>query len=175
MSIGKHVQRALTESDGELPKVAKGRKALCHPTKANYLDGQCKDCVNRAAITRAVEAKMPHADDKLKKQYANELTELHRSVEYIEGLGRQARGILEDNLPAYAAMHFEGAKIAAADGDTRPAEWALSQVKAGKETPVQPPAKTAGESGIKIFIGVQMAGNGEPVEAGTKVIDVTPE
>lgn len=171
MSIGKLTQRALQESSGELPSAAKRKKALCHTNRANFRDGQCKQCWNTANITAAVERIMPDATAVEKRNYGHELEEAHRTVEYIENLGRQARRILEDNLPGYATMHFEGAKIAAADGDTRPAEWALSQVKAGKETPVQPPAKTAAESGIRIFIGVQTNGEGQTKVEG-KVIDV---
>jgi hypothetical protein len=110
--------------------------------------------MNRDALTR------------IEKKQLNELTELHRSVEYIEGLARTARAILEDRLPAYADLHYKAAEIAATHGDSRPSEWALTHVKAGKEQVVAPPAKTAVEGGVKVFIGVKIdGGQGEIVSA----------
>jgi hypothetical protein len=144
---------------------AKRGKAVCHPTRSNFKDGLCESCVNRELIDKAVTAQQ-------KKHFDNEIEALHHTVEFLEEITQKARRILQENLPGYAAMHFAGATIAAAQGDTRPAEWALTQVKAGKETPVQPPAKTAPESGLKIFIGVRSdAGPSITVGAEHSIID----
>jgi hypothetical protein len=144
--------------DPDAPAALQSRSVpSCHPDRRYFAKGMCRECyglVDRDSMTT------------LEKKQLNEMTELHRSVEYIEGLARQARAILESRLPAYADLHFHAAEVAALSGDSRPAEWALTHIKAGKEEVVRPPAKTAPEAGVKVFIGVKIdGGQGEIVSA----------
>lgn len=151
-------RRRHAKSNPDAPDALATRSTpACHPDRRLHAEGLCRECysvINRDALT------------KVEKQQLTELAEMHREVEYVEGLGRQARALLESRLPAYADLHFKAAEVAARSGDSRPAEWALSHVKAGKEQVVAPPAKTAAEGGVKVFIGVKIdGGQGEIVEA----------
>ena len=88
------------------------------------------------------------------KRMDNEIEAAHREVQRMENTRDLARKILEQNLADYANLHFEGAKIAAEKGDTRPAEWALTHAKSQGKTVVDPPAKLTPDSGVKVFVGV---------------------
>lgn len=139
-----------------VPKVIEGRKkALCHPRREHYQDGMCRKCFALEERPKGT-AGMPVADI---KKY-NELVELHRSVEYVDKLAKTAHAILNENLVEYARLHLEAARIAAADGDSKPSEWALTHVKAGKgQKPVaEPPAKapSGGEGGVNVYIGLKL-------------------
>lgn len=126
--------------------------AHCHPDRELYANGLCGVCFFDS--TR-VPVK---AEDRAERQA---LVELHKGVEYVVNLGKQAKAILRENLPRYAELHLTAAEIAAADGDARPAEWALESVIAGSEGPAAtPPVKggTGGEGGVKVFIGIKMGG-----------------
>lgn len=114
------------------------------------------------------------AEGALAATRAAEIQVMAEAVQDIEELGRKARTILQTHLPQYALLHYQGAQIAASKGDTRPAEWALQAVKTPKGgAPVEPPAKTAPETGIKVFIGVGL-GN-MPAQAITaQVVELPP-
>ena len=89
-----------------------------------------------------------------------ELVDLHRLAEHVNALGRQARAILTERLPDYADLHFEGAQRAAEDGDTRPAEWALTHLRPGGEPVAELPQKAAPADGggVKILVSVPIGG-----------------
>jgi hypothetical protein len=88
------------------------------------------------------------------KRMDNEIDAAHREVQRMENTRDLARKILEQNLAAYANLHFEGATIAAEKGDTRPAEWALMHAKSEGKTVVDPPAKLTPDTGVRVFVGV---------------------
>ena len=132
-----------------LVPLGEGRQAICHPDRRHVAIGMCASCYRESlrAPRTALEV-----------QRHNELMALHEQVQYAESLGRQARAVLQDHLPQYAELHFEAAAIAAEQGDARPAQWALEQVKAGKAAVVDPPRKEAGDSGVQVFVGIRMGG-----------------
>ncbi len=105
------------------------------------------------------------------KRMENEVEAARMVVERMENQVLVARKFLQDRLHEYAQLHFEGASVAAAKGDTRPAEWALTHAKIEGEAVVEPPAKEAPDTGLKIYIGVPLAQL--PASAiGDGVIDV---
>lgn len=92
------------------------------------------------------------------------LVSLHGDKAYTKKLRKRSSAYMAEHLPEYAQLHLRATKIAADKGDARPAEWALQHVRIEGEAPVvEPPAKVAQESGIKILIGVNLGGLG-PVE-----------
>jgi hypothetical protein len=108
------------------------------------------------------------------KRLQREVDAAHKAVSKIENNALVARKILEQNLAAYAEMHFEGAKIAAAEGDTRPAEWALTHAKVEGQAAVEPPTKIAADTGTKVFIGIKVGSM--PVDAlEAEIISSTEE
>lgn len=136
--------------------MAREGKALCHPNrKKKTEDGLCAPC----AVAERRVTDLATRDQK--RQLRADLAKLHETVEYVEQLGKQARAILEENAAEYAELHIEGARIAALDGNTKPAEWALTHLKMGKEKPIIEPAQRESEgddSGVRVFIGVKVAG-----------------
>lgn len=68
----------------------------------------------------------------------------------------EVRERIERNADKYASMHLSGARIAAAEGDTRPAEWALE--RAGIVKP--PPKESADVGGIVVNVGIALPGLG---------------
>lgn len=143
--------------------------SVCHPEKRAYAaDGRCRACAQKPDSAFAV---IPHPTTAVQKRNA-ELQALYQATEQVEEYARLAKRIVHQHLPEYAFMHLQGAQIAAAKGDTRPAEWALSQVKAGKEGPVaEPPAKTAPETGVRVMIGIGL-GNLPQGAVSAQIIDV---
>jgi hypothetical protein len=85
-----------------------------------------------------------------------EIDAAHKAVAKMENNALIGRKILEQNLPDYARLHFEGAKVAADKGDTRPAEWAMTHAKSGGQTVVEAPGRSAGDTGTKVFIGIKV-------------------
>ena len=135
-------------------------RATCHPGRyAADEAGNCRWCAQEKRTHAVVEADAKSLTKAARAARHQELLELHKQVEYVEGLGKTARAILQANLPEYAELHLQAAQEAAIKGDARPAEWALSQVKAGKEgQTVEPAAKTPSDSGVKVYVGINMGG-----------------
>ncbi len=130
--------------------------AACHPDRETFKDGNCAVCHfdrNRVPV------------DETRRDERQALVKLHQEVSAVVNLGKQAKAILRDNLPRYAELHLTAAEVAAADGDARPAQWALESVIAGSEgRAAEPPVKggSLGEGAIKIIIGVNMGGMPAP-------------
>lgn len=101
------------------------------------------------------------------KRMENEVDAAHRVVDKLENTAQTARKILEQNLAAYATLHYEGAVVAASKGDTRPAEWALVHAKSQGQAAVDPP-KTQPDTGTKVFIGIKVGAM--PLGQGTAEI-----
>lgn len=105
----------------------------------------------------------------------NEIEAARLTVAQLEHTRDTARKFLASKQLEYAQMHLEGARNAAAKGDTRPAEWALTHVKTEGKTAVDPPVKdTAGAGqGLKVFLGINIGGL--PQEAVTaEIIPMEP-
>lgn len=142
---------------GRTPSIVKSDKATCHPGRKNYRDGICRECYGARKLPSS-EFKLPKSLASLSKAERTELQELHRQAQILEEQAQLAGAYLQYHLPVYAKAHVEGALVAAAKGDTKPAEWALSHVKPpkGGSPVVEPPAKAPAESGIKVFVGVKV-------------------
>jgi hypothetical protein len=144
-------------------------KALCHPHRDLCADSLCKECF--AAREELLDSADPDETGKplTQKQI---LAKLQRHTEFIEGMARAAetleahmkgygivaRQILESNLPRYALLHVKAATVAAEDGDAKPAQWALQNLKPGGRAAVEPPPKVVAEKGdkVQVLIGVNM-------------------
>jgi hypothetical protein len=132
-------------------KLKKRNEPACHPERPMFeKSGLCRECYlgGEAAKNLSFEEAL-----KLAKKYSDPTT---RAI-----IKEQALATLIQHLPDYARCHVEAAKIAAAKGDARPAEWALTTIKAAGDTAVlEPPAKVApaGDGGVKILIGVPLGG-----------------
>lgn len=92
------------------------------------------------------------------KRMEHEIAAMHKTTEAMEATYATARQFLANKQFEYAQLHFEGAQVAAAKGDTRPAEWALTHVKAEGQSVVEPPAKVAADTGVKVFLGIKIGG-----------------
>jgi hypothetical protein len=141
--------------------MARGKRlekpAVCHPTREAHAEDLCAVCWFDTQRLLAAE-RVPKTALELRQKHA--LITLHQEVERVVELGRIAKATLRENLPRYAELHLTAAEVAAANGDARPAEWALQAVKGEKgERVVDPPkAENTGGGGIKILIGVNMGG-----------------
>ncbi len=132
-------------------------KALCHPSRPNFGQGLCRQCwILRDQGVRPKEMTIGRTEGK--KAMHNELVAMQQAVEYLEGLGRAANAILRENMPEYAELHMEAARNAAAEGDSKPAEWALQHVKMTGKPVVDPPQKADTGAGVKIFLGIKVGG-----------------
>ena len=78
-----------------------------------------------------------------------------RFVSTPKSIVAEAGDHLLRNQVRYARLHYKGAKIAAAKGDTRPAEWALIHSRA-----VQPVEKTVSSTnvGVQVYVGALLPG-----------------
>jgi DNA-binding CsgD family transcriptional regulator len=75
---------------------------------------------------------------------------LNRTAQTIRAyLAESARDIVHSNLEEYARLHLTAAGIAAAKGDSRPAEWAMERTKV-----VEPKAQATENKGLTVQIGV---------------------
>ena len=135
--------------------LVKRTKALCHPNrKAVTGDGLCSAC-----FVAQIRETQPNKKELVKLRHM--LVDLHKDAEYVKHLAKQAEAIVQSHLPDYAELHFEGAQVAALEGNTKPAEWALTHIKPGKdEKPIiEPQAKEQGpDSSVRVFVGVKVAG-----------------
>lgn len=132
------------------------RPADCHPTRETHAEGLCAVCFFDSQRTLREQARPKTA---LEVRQKHTLIELHQEVQRVVELGKAAKAILRENLPRYAELHLTAAEVAAANGDARPAEWALQSVKGEKgERVVEPPKSDGGGGGVKILIGVNMGG-----------------
>lgn len=89
------------------------------------------------------------------------LAEKYGDPAEVKAIKERVLALLFERLPEYASVHFEGAKMAALKGDTRPAEWALTHIRRPGDTAVlEPPKKESegGSSGPRVIIGVQLGG-----------------
>lgn len=134
-------------------------------------DGFCKECL---ALERVKKAGQKRLAQSIEEQQAVAQV-MEKDAEYLHDLSVEAKRILQERLPDYARMHYEGAMKAAAEGDTRPAEWALERVtddvpKSGAVVPAKKESSDGG--GVRILIGVNLGGGASTT---TPVIDVTPE
>jgi len=133
--------------------MARGKKitnpATCHPTRETYMDGMCGVCYfdNRRVPT-----------DPKRLEERKELVRLHQDVARVDQLAKEAKAILKENLPRYAELHLTAAEVAAADGDARPAEWALQANMGGEPVAKSPKASEGAGGGVKIYIGVKVGG-----------------
>ena len=151
---------AVTLHEQDDPSDPPPLKPACHKRRRYYADDLCEKCywAKRGVRTPDIAQQV-------------ELTELHKVVAHLEFLHQSARAIIAERLPMYAALHFDAALNAAREGDSRPIEWALTNVKAGKGVAptVDPPAKSGPQdTGVKVFIGVNLGG---PADA-EKVIEM---
>lgn len=152
---------ALTREE-RLANLAKGREARsrrakekkaakCHPDREQVgKTGQCHECYIGGGAT----------PKQLSIQDAIKIAEKHADPAFAKILKQQALALLMEQLPTYAMLHIEAAKMAALKGDARPAEWALQTIReAGGQAVVEPAAaKAVAESGTKVFIGVSLGG-----------------
>lgn len=68
----------------------------------------------------------------------------------------KAKELLEGNARRYAELHMDGAELAAARGDTRPAEWALLHTRTVESVKGQ----GEGAQGVIVQIGMILPGCG---------------
>lgn len=125
------------------------RTPTCHPDRVQLGEtGLCHECY------------MGRHAKQLDVREALALIEKHGDPAEVARLRETALAILQENLPEYARIHMEGAKMAALKGDTKPAEWALTTIKNGQAAPVvEPPTKVApGTGGVKVIVGVNLGG-----------------
>jgi hypothetical protein len=144
--------------------------ALCHPTREAHKDKLCAVCFfDQKRLAEGARA----PKSALEVQQRQELMTLHAQVQHVTALAKEAKAILRENLPRYAELHMTAAEVAAANGDAKPMEWALTAIKGEKgERVVDPPKTEAGGAGIRVMIGVQIGGL--PTGAGTaEVIDAS--
>lgn len=144
--------------------------ATCHPGRERHSDsGLCAVCFfdQKRLLDGARAPKTA-----LELAQRQELMSLHKQVEHVVNLGKEAKAILRENLPRYAELHLTAAEVAAANGDSKPMEWALTAIKGEKGERVVEPVKADGAgTGIKIMIGVQVGGipaaiaTSEPIDA----------
>jgi hypothetical protein len=147
--------------------------ATCHPGRPAHLDGLCAVCWfdNRE---KALATAGPRELTGKEKERRRELVAMHQKVSHLGTLYKEAQAILRENLPRYAELHLTAAEVAAANGDARPSEWALSSARGPKgERIVEPPAKDAGTggSGVKIVIGINMGAMPEATAEVTEVVE----
>jgi hypothetical protein len=138
----------------KMANVKARRSPRCHPDRPQVdKTGLCYECFVGGDAAKQLSI----AD-------ATKLIDKHASGKAGEALKAKALALLMENLPEYALLHREGAKIAALKGDTKPAEWALTTIKElGGTAVLEPPAKTAAptEGKFQIMVGVNL-GNGTP-------------
>lgn len=157
-----------------LANLAKGRQARsqraaakrapsCHPDREQVgKTGLCHECY----IGGTGGGKQLSIQDAIK------IAEKHADPAFAKILKQQALALLMEQLPIYAQLHIEAAKMAALKGDARPAEWALTTIReAGGQAVVEPaaakPAPDAG--GIKIFFGVNLGGAPKELAASNPI------
>lgn len=145
---------------------ALAQHALCHPDRPHVGKGLCQQCFHTP------EAELD-TEKRIKRARYLEVVELHKAVDYITQQHDIAQAILVERLPEYAELHKRAAEVAAEKGDARPIEWALQSVKVGKKTVVEPPAKIAPETGVKVYVGVNIGGVPSPPEPAITVESVT--
>lgn len=138
------------------------KRALCHSRRAAVnSDGLCRHCLT-AKITRANKADIA-PEEALALQKAGGL----------EKLGAETLAYLRQNLPEYARQHLEASRVAALKGDTKPAEWALTNVRVGDSPVIVPVAKDGGGGGgVKVLIALQVGGL--PPGTAQEAITISP-
>lgn len=155
-------------------------KALCHPHRGMWSDGLCEPCcrVRDRALAPINRLLGESLDNPIKMSDREGILELHKSVEYVRGLARAADAILKHHLPRYAELHLQAAEVAAKDGDARPAQWALENIKPGPgekaviDAPkLGPGGRDSGPGGVQVFVGIALGQ--VPASASTaQVVDV---
>jgi hypothetical protein len=80
-----------------------------------------------------------------------------------------ARRRIEMNQARYAELHMAGAEIAAAKGDTRSCEWALTHGRS-----IEPVKGDNGATGVVVQIGVVLPGCGTPSGSPTVAVRSLP-
>lgn len=136
-------------------------RALCHPRRPNFADGKCKACFARDVVmVNGGLGGLASGD----QEYVNRgrLVEFHSAVDRIQTLVAEAQAILRERLPKYADLHWKAAQVAAVNGDTRPIEWFLQNLKLPpglKLTEAQkgaPGNEGGGDKGVKVVVGIHM-------------------
>lgn len=133
----------------QLPELT---RAVCHPKRPHVEKGLCRQCL------LADEKNAPVGSNKLVRKRQFELMEMHKNAEHIASLYDETKAIMRDNAPKYAELHYQAAAAAAEKGDSRPAEWALQNVKMKDAPVIDPPAKEPVTSGVRVFVGINMGG-----------------
>src|SRR5690606_35160895 len=97
--------------------------------------------------------------DRLQHALAQLIDDPERRSRTLTRRVKAVKARMIQNLPTYARLHLEAATIAAAAGDARPAEWALSNLTSDGQRAVEiTKAAAEGNSGVKVFIGVKVGG-----------------
>lgn len=149
-------ERQLEEAQERAPVEAlsgRGRKdvaqpmAVCHrKRRAVNADLLCRPCLNKR-LMRAERSD-------LSPEQALERVQ----TQGVEKIADKVRAFMQANQPEYARLHLEATRVAAAKGDAKPAEWALTNIRTGDNPIVSPPKDGGGGGGIKVMIGVQIGG-----------------
>lgn len=84
-----------------------------------------------------------------------------RSRQAVTDALREAKELLGSSVKYYAEQHLKATGIAAADGNSKPAEWALERLK------VVDPVKDVDNKGFSVHIGVMLPG------LGTRAVEVS--
>lgn len=154
---------------GQGPRKVKGGRAICHPRRVALADGLCRECY------KAQSATFLKPSDRKKTQ--QQLAKLQETDGYLESLFSGARAQLLEDLPEYATLMMQAARLAAAKGDARPAEQALRIIKAAGIKPVveeAPKAVDAG-GGFKVFIGVKIGNMPDAENMTAEVVEAAPQ
>lgn len=160
-------------------------RPLCHPRREFYADSLCKECFDVRDFM--LSGQLPEGAD---TSMAAKLRRMMRSAEFVEGLARAAatmqanmagfakvaKMILETGLPEYAQLHMQAARAAAEEGDSKPMEWALTHLKPGGQSVVEPVAKAPSNASerVQVMIGVQL-GNVPTGAVTATVVEIPKE
>lgn len=136
-----------------------GFAAECHPDRREIRDGHCKECLALERLQKSGQKLL--AKTALEQTAVAEV--MAHDMEYLQDLATEAKRILQERLPDYARLHYDGAMVAAANGDTKPSEWALERVdaavpKAGAGAIAPKKDGDGPGGGVRIMIGVNLGG-----------------
>lgn len=149
----------IEEKSAEIAKMAKMADFCGHPDREGNDAGYCAECW---ALFRAEQGLDPEGDvewDRVQTRLANLLDLPEQKDRVLKRRMKALKAKMVLNLPIYADLHLEAAKIAAAEGDAKPAQWALEKVGIDGENVIDAPkAGDKNEGGVKVVIGVKVAG-----------------
>jgi hypothetical protein len=127
----------------------------------------------KGRFSRAEKSMLQAADPNLSPEKAAERLApvLNRSEAALTKGIIEARQNFQSRAIEYAEIHIQGARVAAASGNTKPAEWALKQIESQGQRVV--PRDTAEDSGgIRIILAnVRLGGMDVKEEPQIETID----